>query len=119
MIIGIGVDAVQISRFERKLSDTPKLIERLFTEDERDASTQTLAGRFAAKEAVIKALSGASGIEWHGIQITREESGKPVVRLSGKTAEIAAALGAVSFHVSITHDGDMAIAFVVAEGGLA
>ncbi len=119
MIIGVGVDAVQISRFERKLAETPKLIERLFTADERDASTQTLAGRFAAKEAVIKALAGASGIEWHGMQVGCEGSGRPLVTLTGKTAEIASALGAVSFHLSITHDGDMAIAFVVAEGGLA
>jgi len=119
VIIGVGVDAVQISRFERKITDTPKLLERLFSADERDASTQTLAGRFAAKEAVIKALAGATGIEWHGMQVTSEESGRPVVTLTGKTAEIAAGLGAVSFHLSITHDGDMAIAFVVAEGGLA
>lgn len=119
MIIGVGVDAVQISRFERKIADTPKLIERLFTPDEREASSQTLAGRFAAKEAVIKALAGASGIEWHGIQVAREDSGRPVVALVGKTAEIAAALGVDSFHLSITHDGDLAIAFIVAEGGRA
>jgi holo-[acyl-carrier protein] synthase len=115
MIIGIGVDTVEISRFEKKITETPKLVERLFTADESDAPTRTLAGRFAAKEAVIKALAGAPGIEWHGILVSNEQSGRPIISLSGKTAEIANQQGVSKFHLSITHDGDMAIAFVVAE----
>ncbi|WP_296632132.1 holo-ACP synthase [Rhodoluna sp.] len=117
MIVGIGVDAVELSRFETKLGENQKLAERLFTAAELEAPIRTLAGRFAAKEALIKALSGATGLEWHGMQVQKEASGKPVFALSGKTAEIAAAAGVQNIHLSISHDGDMVIAFVIAEGG--
>jgi holo-[acyl-carrier protein] synthase len=117
MIIGVGVDTVQLSRFEAKLTETPRLKDRLFLDSETiDASIATLAGRFAAKEAVIKALSGDAGIEWHGIEVNKEASGKPVIRLHGSTAKIALQAGIRNFHVSISHDGDNAVAFVVAEG---
>jgi holo-[acyl-carrier protein] synthase len=117
MIIGIGVDTVQLSRFEAKLAETPRLKDRLFLASETvDASIQTLAGRFAAKEALIKALSGEQGIEWHGIEVGKEPSGKPMITLHGATAKIALQAGIGKLHVSITHDGDAASAFVVAEG---
>lgn len=124
MIIGVGVDTVSLSRFEAKLIETPRLKDRLFLDiethtDGTDASVQTLAGRFAAKEAVIKALSGNPAIEWHGIEVGKESSGKPVIWLHGTTAKLALQLGVRKFHVSISHDGDNAVAFVVAEGELA
>jgi holo-[acyl-carrier protein] synthase len=124
MIVGVGVDTVSLSRFAAKLEQTPRLKERLFLESEiqkegAEASLNTLAGRFAAKEAVIKALSGESGIEWHGIEVLSESSGKPDVSLHGETAKLAERLGVRKFHVSISHDGDSAVAFVVAEGELA
>lgn len=119
MIIGVGVDTVQLSRFAAKLLETPRLKERLFLETETlEASSNTLAGRFAAKEAVIKALSGDKGIEWHGIEIGKEESGRPIVSLHGNTANLALKAGVKKLHVSISHDGDAAVAFVVAEGEL-
>lgn len=121
MIIGVGVDMVQLSRFEQKLEETPRLKDRLFLDIETvsesgDASSKTLAGRFAAKEAVIKALSGNPEIEWHGIEVGKETTGKPVIWLHGQTAKLALRLGIRKFHLSITHDGDFATAFVVAEG---
>jgi holo-[acyl-carrier protein] synthase len=117
MIIGVGVDTVSLSRFEAKLTETPRLIDRLFLESETtDASPQTLAGRFAAKEALIKALSGDAGIEWHGIEVSKEASGKPVISLHGATAKIALQAGIAKLHLSISHDGDNAVAFVIAEG---
>lgn len=124
MILGVGVDTVSLTRFEAKLAETPRLKDRLFLDiethtDGTAASIQTLAGRFAAKEAVIKALSGNPGIEWHGIEVGKESSGKPVIWLHGQTAKLALQLGVRKFHVSISHDGDNAIAFVVAEGELA
>lgn len=123
VIIGVGVDTVSLSRFESKLADTPRLKDRLFldietVDDGREASVQTLAGRFAAKEAVIKALSGDPGIEWHGIEVGKESSGKPVIWLHGSTAKVALQAGVRKLHVSISHDGDSAVAFVVAEGEL-
>lgn len=117
MIIGVGVDTVQLSRFETKLTETPRLKERLFLDIETvDASLQTLAGRFAAKEAVIKALAGNPEVEFHGIEIGKETTGKPVIWLHGQTAKLALRLGIRKFHLSISHDGDMAVAFVIAEG---
>jgi holo-[acyl-carrier protein] synthase len=117
VILGTGIDIVQVSRFEGKLSDTPRLADRLFLDVERDgASINTLAGRFAAKEAVIKALGGAPGIEWYGIEVGKETTGKPVIWLHGETAKLALRLGIRKFHVSISHDGDMAAAYVIAEG---
>ena len=119
MIIGVGVDTVQLSRFEAKLAETPRLKDRLFLDIETvDASIQTLAGRFAAKEAVIKALAGDPGLEWHGIEVGKESTGKPVIWLPGSTAKVALRAGIRKFHVSISHDGDQAVAFVVAEGAV-
>ena len=123
MIIGVGVDTVSLSRFEGKLADTPRLKDRLFLDvethtDGSEASVQTLAGRFAAKEAVIKALSGEPGVEWHGIEVGKESTGKPVIWLHGETAKLALRQGVRKLHVSISHDGDAAVAFVVAEGEL-
>jgi holo-[acyl-carrier protein] synthase len=119
MIIGVGVDTVQLSRFEAKLAETPRLKDRLFLDIETvDASIQTLAGRFAAKEAVIKALAGDPGLEWHGIEVGKESTGKPVIWLHGSTAKVALRAGIRKFHVSISHDGDQAVAFVVAEGAV-
>ena len=123
MILGTGVDTVSLSRFETKLNETPRLKDRLFLDietvnDGAEASIQTLAGRFAAKEAVIKALGGESGIEWHGIEVGKESSGKPVIWLHGETAKLALRAGVRKLHVSISHDGDVAIAFVIAEGEL-
>ena len=119
MIDGIGIDVVDIARFQESLERTPSLREKLFTESERDKPVQSLAARFAAKEAVIKALAGSPEIEWHGIEVGKESSGKPVIWLHGQTAKLALQLGVRKFHVSISHDGDNAVAFVVAEGELA
>jgi holo-[acyl-carrier protein] synthase len=123
MILGVGVDTVSLSRFEGKLAETPRLKDRLFLDvethtDGAQASVQTLAGRFAAKEAVIKALSGEPGVEWHGIEVGKESTGKPVIWLHGETAKLALRKGVRKLHVSISHDGDSAVAFVVAEGEL-
>jgi holo-[acyl-carrier protein] synthase len=121
MILGTGVDTVSLSRFESKLAETPRLKDRLFLDietvnDGAEASVQTLAGRFAAKEAVIKALGGEPGIEWHGIEVGKESSGKPVIWLHGQTAKLALRAGVRKFHLSISHDGDVVVAFVIAEG---
>lgn len=116
MIIGVGVDAVDLSRFERAISKTPRLIERLFTTDERLGSARTLAGRFAAKEAFIKSVGDPRGMNWQEVSIGKDALGKPSILVSGATAKITNAAGIDKFHVSITHDGGMAIAFVVAEG---
>src|SRR5690625_5389271 len=105
MIIGIGVDMVDIARFERQLERTPKLRERLFTPAERHLSLQSLAARFAAKEAVAKALAAPAGMNWQHCQIGREASGVPYVVVPGTVADIAAAKGDRGGHLSLAHEG--------------
>lgn len=116
MILGVGVDLVDLARFESKLVSTPALINRIFTETERDRPMQSLAGIWAAKEALIKALGDSSGLRWHDVTVAKDSKGKPFLELSGATAEIATSKGISSWHLSISHDGGMACAFVVAEG---
>lgn len=117
MIIGIGVDLVDLERFESKLTNTPALIERIFTEAERAAANQSLAGYWAAKEAVIKALGNPTGLSWHDVAVQKDELGKPSLVISGETANRASSMGIAKWHLSISHDGGMACAMVVAEAG--
>ena len=77
MIVGIGVDVVDLTRFDSTLKRTPHLAERLFTERERSAAAQTLAATFAAKEAVAKALGAPGGLGWGDVEVLRDDTGKP------------------------------------------
>lgn len=115
MIIGIGVDLVDIARFERTLARTPRLLDRLFTPSEREREPRSLAARFAAKEALIKALGGSDGVHWTEIEITPEPSGRPWFTLTGTTADAVAAQGITTLHLSMSHDAGLATAYVVAE----
>lgn len=121
MIVGIGVDVVDIARFERQLSRTPKLIDRLFAADElvkADGTTlplRSLASRFAAKEALIKAFGDSAGVQWHDIRIVNDELGDPRFELGGSTREVAVGKGIGRMHLSMSHDAGIAIAYVVAE----
>ena len=115
-VIGIGVDVVDIARFEKSLARTPTLSERLFVESERNLSIPSLAARFAAKEALAKALGAPKGLLWHDAVVVTDESGRPALDLSGTVAEAATRAGVLAVHVSLSHDGGSAIAMVVAEG---
>ena len=120
MIVGIGVDVVDLARFERALERTPTLRSRLFADDElvsgsRVLSLRSLAGRFAAKEALIKALGDSTGIQWHNMRVISDGHGNPHFELNGAAAEVAAAVGATQLHLSMSHDAGIAIAYVVAE----
>ncbi len=118
MIIGVGVDLVDINRFENHLEKTPGLKEKIFHADEREVSINTLAGRFAAKEALVKAFGGSLGMHWHDVRVSKDELGKPEINLFDATADLAANKGISKLHISISHDGGMATAFVIAEGGV-
>jgi holo-[acyl-carrier protein] synthase len=117
VIVGIGVDLVDIPRFERSLSRTPALLERLFAPAERPLPARSLAARYAAKEALIKALGGSDGVHWTEIEVAPEPSGRPWFRLSGSTAEVVAERGITTVHLSMSHDAGIATAYVVAESG--
>ena len=120
MIVGIGVDVVDLARFERAAARTPALVARLFAESERETpertlSLRSLAGRFAAKEALIKALGDSTGVRWHDMRVVSDEHGNPAFELDGGVAEIARARGISAIHLSMSHDAGVAIAWVVAE----
>jgi holo-[acyl-carrier protein] synthase len=114
-IAGIGVDVVDLKRFEHALVRTPALLERLFAESERALPLRSLGGRFAAKEALIKALGDSSGVQWHDMAIVNNELGNPSFVLSGGTAGIVERLGITAIHVSMSHDAGLAIAQVITE----
>ena len=116
MIVGIGVDVCDVARFESSLRRTPELRERLFTVAERDRAPASLAARFAAKEALAKALRAPGGLGWQDAEVVTEESGRPVLVLRGSVLAAAEALGVVRTHLSLSHDGGIATAFVVLEG---
>ena len=115
MIYGVGVDLVDLARFERAIEKTPELIEKIFDSSEREGSVQSLAGRFAAKEALIKAVGDASGLKWHEVLVSKDSLGKPLLTTVGSSAAFVAERGITSLHVSISHDAGQAMAFVVAE----
>ncbi len=116
MIVGVGIDVVDIARFEASLERTPSLRERLFTAAEAELPIASLAARFAAKEAIAKALGAPKGMGWHDAEIIREESGRPIFEIRGSVLEVADSLGVASVHVSLSHDGGLATAYVVLEG---
>lgn len=123
MVIGIGVDVVDIDRFERALERTPALVTRLFGPDDVDglgqgrARAQSLAARFAAKEATLKAVGGhVAGFSWQDIQLRRSPGHAPILEISGGVARRSGELGITDWQVSISHDGPVAVAFVVASG---
>jgi len=121
VIVGIGVDVVDLARFERALSRTPALTARLFADAElvsggRVLALRSLAGRFAAKEALIKALGESTGIKWHHMQVVADAHGNPSFQLTDAAASVARSRGVTSLHLSMSHDAGIAIAYVIAEG---
>lgn len=115
MIVGIGVDTVDLGRFERQLARTPALAARLFTAPERALSIASLGARFAAKEAIIKALGGSDGVSWQDLEVLRGENRAPQFTSTPALTRALALRGADRAHVSITHDAGIATAFVIIE----
>jgi holo-[acyl-carrier protein] synthase len=124
--LATGVDLVSIPRIERALARYgDRFLARIYTEQEIARSRRQgaeLAARFAAKEAVAKALGvgmrlmSPGGIGWHEAETLNEASGKPYVVLHGRAATLAEAQGLTLWSISLSHDGGMAVAFVVAMG---
>jgi len=114
-VIGVGIDVVDVARFGESLDRTPALRQRLFTPAEASRPLASLAARFAAKEAIAKALGAPAGLGWHDAEIVSEETGRPRFELRGTVAARAKALGALHVHVSLSHDAGIASAVVVLE----
>jgi holo-[acyl-carrier protein] synthase len=120
---GIGVDAVDVARFRSVLERRPALAQRLFTDAERAYAASgndpgsRLAVRFAAKEAVLKALGvGIGAAAFHDVEVVRGDNGAPHLVVGGRAAALAAARGVRWWHISLTHTALVAVASVVAEG---
>jgi holo-[acyl-carrier protein] synthase len=115
MIVGVGTDVVDVARLAAALERTPSLRDRVFTPDEQLVTRmESLAARFAAKEACAKVL-GAPGLPWTDAEVVTEDSGRPRLIVTGAAKEAADALGITTWHVSLSHDGGIATAFVVGE----
>ncbi len=116
MIVGVGIDVVDVDRFVASLTRTPGLRERLFTPAEAELPPASLAARFAAKEAIAKSLGAPAGLAWHDAEVIKEEGGRPRFVLTGTVLASAQALGATDVHLSLSHDAGIASAIVVLEG---
>ena len=114
MIIGIGLDITEVFRFARSV-ERPGVMERLFSPEEREAPTERLAGRFAAKEALAKALGAPLGLVWTDVSVLAADTGQPYFTFCGSVERRMAELGVETVHLSITHDAGVAAAMVVCE----
>ena len=113
-IAGIGTDVVDVTRFVDALARRPAIADRLFATGERGTDGGGLAARFAAKEAVAKALGAPAGVRWHDVSVTGGGRERPQLVVTGAAAEIAAQRGIRTWHLSLSHDAGVAVAFVVA-----
>jgi holo-[acyl-carrier protein] synthase len=114
-LVGIGVDVVDVDRFSLAVVRTPGFVARVLTEDERTGSPQSLAARFAAKEALAKALGAPVGLRWHDAVVRGQPSGQPRFDVTGTAAQACRDRGAATIHLTLSHDGGMAVAMVVLE----
>ncbi|MEY4422318.1 MAG: hypothetical protein RL581_856 [Actinomycetota bacterium] len=112
MIDGVGIDVVDIARFQESLERTPGLRDRLFTEGEKSKGISSLAARFAAKEALAKALHVPAGLNWQDCEIINLENGRPVFLFHNQIAEL---IDGADVHLSLSHDAGIASAMVVIE----
>jgi len=115
VIVGVGIDVVDIERFAQTLARTPAMRQRLFTVLELERPVASLAARFAAKEALAKALGAPAGLHWIDAEVRTDETGRPTLTLTGSVARRADELGVVHTHVSLSHDAGIASAVVVLE----
>ena len=119
-IVGLGVDICEITRMERAISRHPTFRDRVFTPEEiaycdsRARPAESYAGRFAAREATVKALGGYRGRRWQDISVTRHPSGAPAIRLDGNAKRRADSLGVTEVLVTFTHERTNAVAFAIA-----
>jgi holo-[acyl-carrier protein] synthase len=124
MIVGIGIDIIEVARIREVLLRTPRFRERVFTTAEQVycdsrgvAAAQHYAARFAAKEATLKALQigWRGGIAWQDVEVAAHESGAPFLIFHGEVKRLFASSGATAAHLSISHTTEHAIAQVILE----
>lgn len=123
VVVGVGTDLVDIDRVRQVIARQPRFVDRVYTEAERSYClrrrdpAERFAARFAAKEAVLKALgTGLGGADFTDIEVVRRPSGQPTLLLTGRAASRAAELGIVDWLITISHSDHLAQAFVAALG---
>ena len=120
-VVGVGIDVVPVERFAETLRRTPSLAGRLFTAAEQvtaagaPRTAESLAARFAAKEALAKSLGAGGGMHWTDAEVLVDDAGRPSLAVRGTVQARAESLGVRRFHVSLSHDGGIAAATVIAE----
>ncbi len=114
MIVGIGVDVCSVERFADAAA-RPGFLDRVLHPEERSVRPESQAGRWAAKEALAKALGAPSGLAWLDCRIVRAPGGQPYVKAFGTVQARLDALGVTRVHLSISHDAGLAVAMVVCE----
>jgi len=115
VIIGVGIDVCALDRFAATLERSPGLVAKLFTPAEAERAIPSLAARFAAKEALAKALGAPAGLSWQDAEVVSDPDGRPRLELRGTVADRAAELGVERVHVSLSHDAGIASAVVICE----
>ena len=119
-IVGLGVDICEIARVERAIERHPTFRDRVFRPEEiaycdsKARPAESYAGRFAAREATVKALGGYRGRRWQDVSVSRDPSGAPSIRLDGNAKRRADALGITQVLITFTHEKTNAVAFAVA-----
>lgn len=123
-VVGVGTDLVEVERFRKAITRTASLADRLFSDDERAYAdgqhdpAKSLAARFAAKEALMKALRvGLGDVDFRDIEVVRQEGGAPVLAVRGRAEQLANARGVTDWLVSLSHTDSVAMAVVVAVAG--
>jgi holo-[acyl-carrier protein] synthase len=115
VIVGVGIDVCDVERFAESVRRTPALVRRLFTPAEAERPLASQAARFAAKEALAKALGAPAGLSWQDAEVVTDEAGRPEFKITGTVAAKAAELGIATIHVSLSHDAGIASAVVICE----
>jgi holo-[acyl-carrier protein] synthase len=115
-VVGIGVDVVDVARFAAAVTRTPALRDRVLTPAETGPRPESWAAGFAAKEALAKALGAPGGLRWHDVVVHRDDDGRPRLVTTGTVRDALARCGALTTHLSLSHDAGLAVAMVVLEG---
>jgi holo-[acyl-carrier protein] synthase len=115
VIVGVGIDVCDVARFAASVERTPAMVRRLFTPAEAERPIASQAARFAAKEALAKALGAPAGLSWLDAEVLTDSDGKPEFKVTGTVAARAAELGVGTIHVSLSHDAGIASAVVICE----
>jgi holo-[acyl-carrier protein] synthase len=114
-VVGVGIDVVDVGRFAAALARTPGLAARVLVREERSGRPASMAARFAAKEALAKALGAPPGLRWHDAVVISERTGQPRLQVSGTVARACADRQVADLHLSLSHDAGLAVALVVLE----